>query len=98
MPGEFASRVLDVAEAIPPGRVMSYGAIAEYLGTSDAFDQSITDFSERYADQNEQDYNAFVEAMDAVRAGVSVTARKHWRIASCPVIWATCRPMCAKAA
>ena len=30
--GGFASRVLDVAEAIPPGRVMSYGDIAEYLG------------------------------------------------------------------
>ena len=29
--------------------------------TSDAFDRSITDFSERYADQNEQDYQAFVE-------------------------------------
>ena len=29
---DFASRVLDVAEAIPPGRVMSYGDIAEYLG------------------------------------------------------------------
>ena len=26
------SRVLDVAEAIPPGQVMSYGDIAEYLG------------------------------------------------------------------
>jgi alkylated DNA nucleotide flippase Atl1 len=30
--GDYASRVLDVAEAIPPGRVMSYGDIAEYLG------------------------------------------------------------------
>jgi alkylated DNA nucleotide flippase Atl1 len=30
--GEFASRVLDVAESIPAGRVMSYGDIAEYLG------------------------------------------------------------------
>ncbi|HUY51782.1 MAG TPA: MGMT family protein [Streptosporangiaceae bacterium] len=29
---DFASRVLDVTEAIPPGRVMSYGDIAEYLG------------------------------------------------------------------
>ncbi len=29
---DFASRVLDLAEAIPPGRVMSYGDIAEYLG------------------------------------------------------------------
>jgi alkylated DNA nucleotide flippase Atl1 len=30
--GDFAARVLDVAEAIPPGQVMSYGDVAEYLG------------------------------------------------------------------
>jgi len=30
--GDFAGRVLDVAESIPPGRVMSYGDIAEYVG------------------------------------------------------------------
>ncbi len=41
-------------------------AIAEYLGASDAFDKSITDFSERYADQNEKDYEEFV---NAVRSG-----------------------------
>ena len=29
---EFVEDVLDVVERIPPGRVMSYGAIAEYLG------------------------------------------------------------------
>ncbi len=29
---DFASNVLDVVDAIPPGRVMSYGDIAEYLG------------------------------------------------------------------
>jgi alkylated DNA nucleotide flippase Atl1 len=29
---DYASRVLDVADAIPPGRVMSYGDVAEYLG------------------------------------------------------------------
>ena len=29
-------------------------AIAEYLSQTDAFDKSITDFSERYADQNER--------------------------------------------
>ena len=29
---DFASRVLDVVDSIPPGRVMSYGDIAEYLG------------------------------------------------------------------
>ena len=38
-------------------------AIAEYLGDSDAFDQSITGFSERYADQNERDYAEFVQAI-----------------------------------
>jgi alkylated DNA nucleotide flippase Atl1 len=31
-PTEFAERVLDVVESIPPGRVMAYGDIAEYLG------------------------------------------------------------------
>jgi alkylated DNA nucleotide flippase Atl1 len=29
---DFASSVLDVVDSIPPGRVMSYGDIAEYLG------------------------------------------------------------------
>jgi alkylated DNA nucleotide flippase Atl1 len=29
---DFADRVLDVVERIPPGRVMSYGDVAEYLG------------------------------------------------------------------
>ena len=38
-------------------------AIAEYLGPGDAFDRSITGFSERYADQNEQDYQKFVTAI-----------------------------------
>ena len=42
-------------------------AIAEYLGQTDAFDQSICDFSERYADQNEQDYQAFVNAVTSGR-------------------------------
>jgi predicted alpha/beta hydrolase len=42
-------------------------ALAEYLGKSDKFDRSITDFSERYADQNERDYQAFAEAIRAGR-------------------------------
>ncbi len=42
-------------------------AIATYLGASDAFDKSITDFSQRYADQNEQDYEAFVKAIRSGR-------------------------------
>jgi alkylated DNA nucleotide flippase Atl1 len=31
--GDFAAQVLDLADVIPPGRVMSYGDIAEYLGS-----------------------------------------------------------------
>ena len=29
---DYSSHVLDVVDAIPPGQVMSYGDIAEYLG------------------------------------------------------------------
>jgi uncharacterized protein (DUF2252 family) len=42
-------------------------AIAEYLGTSDAFDTAITDFSRRYSDQNERDYQQFVTAIRSGR-------------------------------
>ena len=38
-------------------------AIAAYLGKSDKFDRAIADFSNRYADQNEKDYAAFLEAV-----------------------------------
>jgi uncharacterized protein (DUF2252 family) len=41
-------------------------AIAAYLGDTDAFDRSITEFSVAYADHNEQDYDQFVAA---VRSG-----------------------------
>ncbi|MHA7207849.1 DUF2252 domain-containing protein [Arthrobacter sp. MDT1-65] len=41
-------------------------AIAAYLGKRGTFDHSIADFSERYADQNERDYQSFA---DAVRSG-----------------------------
>jgi uncharacterized protein (DUF2252 family) len=37
-------------------------AIASYLGSSDAFDRAIVEFSEAYADQNERDYDALVQA------------------------------------
>ena len=41
-------------------------AITEYLGDSDAFDRSVTDFSRCYADQNERDFESFTQA---VRSG-----------------------------
>jgi uncharacterized protein (DUF2252 family) len=37
-------------------------AIAAYLGEDDQFDRSISDFAKRYAEQNEQDYQAFANA------------------------------------
>ena len=42
-------------------------AISAYLGKSDKFDQAMTDFSARYADQNERDYQAFTEAIKSGR-------------------------------
>jgi uncharacterized protein (DUF2252 family) len=41
-------------------------AISEYLGGGDEFDRSIANFSERYADQNELDFQEFV---GGVRSG-----------------------------
>lgn len=38
-------------------------ALAAYLGKKDGFDRAITDFSTRYADQNEKDYQTFAEAV-----------------------------------
>jgi len=38
-------------------------AIAAYLGSGDSFDRGIADFSQRYADQNERDYQEFVAAI-----------------------------------
>jgi uncharacterized protein (DUF2252 family) len=41
-------------------------AIAEYLGEGDQFDRSIVDFAERYAEQNERDYQTLT---NAIRSG-----------------------------
>jgi len=42
-------------------------AIAAYLGTTDSFDKAIADFSTAYADQNERDYQALVDAVASGR-------------------------------
>jgi uncharacterized protein (DUF2252 family) len=42
-------------------------AIAACLGDGDAFDKSVTDFAQRYADQNERDYQQFVRAIRSGR-------------------------------
>ena len=47
-------------------------AIGAYLGNSDVFDRAITDFAAAYADQNERDHQALV---DAVKSG-QITAEQ----------------------
>jgi uncharacterized protein (DUF2252 family) len=42
-------------------------AIASYLGTSDVFDLAVTDFAAAYADQNERDHQALVDAVASGR-------------------------------
>ena len=53
---EFYARICGWTLARAHARSGDPVAIAEYLGDDDAFDRSITEFSERYADQNEQDF------------------------------------------
>jgi uncharacterized protein (DUF2252 family) len=40
-------------------------AISAYMGSNDTFDGAIADFAETYANQNETDYKAFLEAIKA---------------------------------
>ena len=61
--GRLCARTLARAHARSGDRI----AIAAYLGKSDVFDQAIGDFAEAYADQNERDYHALVDAVTAGR-------------------------------
>jgi len=65
--GELCGHTLARAHARSGDRI----AIAEYLGGGDVFDQALARFAETYADQNERDHAALV---DAVRTG-RVTAK-----------------------
>ncbi|HLJ12315.1 MAG TPA: DUF2252 family protein, partial [Planctomycetaceae bacterium] len=44
-------------------RTADIAKIAGYCGSSDALDQALADFAERYGDQNERDHAALVEAI-----------------------------------
>ena len=46
-------------------------AISAYLGTSDAFDGAVADFSEAYADQNAKDHAAYIQAIKAGRVSTT---------------------------
>jgi uncharacterized protein (DUF2252 family) len=56
--GKMCARTLARAHARSGDRI----AIGAYLGASDVFDRSISEFAEAYADQNERDYQALKDA------------------------------------
>ena len=58
MYGELCGWTLARAHARSGDRI----AIASYLGGSDVFDRAITEFAAAYADQNERDHQALVDA------------------------------------
>jgi uncharacterized protein (DUF2252 family) len=49
-------------------------AIGAYLGSGDAFDRAIADFSELYADQAEKDYKALADAVKEGRVAAETVA------------------------
>ncbi|MEV5157755.1 DUF2252 domain-containing protein [Streptomyces sp. NPDC053728] len=61
--GELCGSTLARAHARSGDRV----AIAAYLGRSDGFDRALERFAELYADQNERDHRALVDAVAAGR-------------------------------
>ncbi len=69
MPGdlEFYARICGRTLARAHARSGDPIALAAYLGKKDRFDQSIADFSESYADQNERDYQTFAKAIRSGR-------------------------------
>ncbi|MGW4896599.1 DUF2252 domain-containing protein [Kitasatospora sp. NPDC004240] len=60
--GELCGATLARAHARSGDRI----AIAAYLGGGDAFDRALAEFAEAYADQNERDHRAL---LDAIRSG-----------------------------
>jgi uncharacterized protein (DUF2252 family) len=64
--GEICGGVLARAHARTGNRF----ALASYLGSGDVFDRAIADFSVAYADQNELDYQALLDARDSGRITV----------------------------
>ncbi|MFD0003005.1 DUF2252 domain-containing protein [Streptomyces sp. NPDC127178] len=61
--GELCGVTLARAHARSGDRI----AIASYLGSGDSFDRALATFAEAYADQNERDHQALVDAVHAGR-------------------------------
>ena len=67
--GELCGATLARAHARSGDRI----AIATYLGTSDKFDQALARFAETYADQNERDHQALLDAVKSGRVQAAAT-------------------------
>ncbi|MFC1432455.1 DUF2252 domain-containing protein [Streptacidiphilus sp. N1-3] len=61
--GEVCGATLARAHARSGDRI----AIAAYLGSGDVFDRAVAEFAESYADQNERDHRALVDAVGSGR-------------------------------
>ena len=61
--GRLSGATLARAHARSGDRV----AIASYLGSGDVFDRAIAQFAEAYADQNERDHRALIDAVNSGR-------------------------------
>jgi uncharacterized protein (DUF2252 family) len=61
------ARLCAVALARAHARTGDARAIGAYAGSGDKLDRALATFAERYADQNERDYEAFIEAIDSGR-------------------------------
>ena len=63
----FYARICGATLARAHARSGDRIAIASYVGKSDVFDRAIADFATAYADQNERDYQAMVDAVSSGR-------------------------------
>jgi uncharacterized protein (DUF2252 family) len=61
------ARVCSWTLARAHARTGDAAAIGAYLGSGDTFDKAIAEFAEAYADQNDRDYSALLEAIDGGR-------------------------------
>lgn len=84
-PDDFVSRVLEVVESIPPGRVMTYGDVASVLGSRAA----------RAVGQVMARYGSDVAWWRVIRASGHPPichegrALEHYRAEGTPLVWGT---------
>jgi uncharacterized protein (DUF2252 family) len=68
--GETCAWALAAAHARTGDRI----GIAGYLGSGPQFDEAVTDFAEAYADQNDRDYRALLDAIESGRLEAAESA------------------------